>query len=745
MPDKSNFQPNATLEVLGDGKFGTRVKQLIPQLRENYEIAKQQTEVFNPERKLNTAYYRGKHWSFWDADTCEIKSREDTVGEMAPVTLNVLAPQLDTRVANLVNATPSMEVMATSNENSDLAAANLASQAATAQWYNLDLADVHARGHKVAGMRLNCFCKTLFDHYAGDIGEDGQPEGEIVTELVPPERVYVDPLADRVMPERKMAGDARWLFELSLQDVGFVLNHTQWKQAREEQTAAGNTVIYGGVPDKAEDINGHDSIAASTGEQNMDDILGIDQRRAAQGASTYAHKDDIAPHGKVVRIVYYYEHKSANYPQGRFAAFLPDNDWHVLEYRNELPYATAEHKTGLFPWVMYVDVFEPGKLTGRCRMSGARPPQDELNIAATSWRQTRGAMPPQVLADRNSGITAQKVRGAGLMTVFEYDSAIGGNPPTVIPQPAVQQEAQLAMAEIQTLTRLCEDQMDAHSVATYPRNSATTLGEMEIMRLEDETKLKTNDVKRAEQTVYGPQMKLVLRLMQRFMPEGRMIAFFGSEGKGAVKRFAGSEMHFKDVMIVPGSSSEANRSLKVALSIRYMELIATTPMSEEEAKQFRLDMAQMLDLQMTQSMTTPQLQAKAARDKCFRILDGEKNILPGIFDDPAICCNEITKFGISAEVDNLPQPQKNDVLEQLVLLYTAYKQAGLSRSPEVDQAGLAAKPEAEGEQPAQPPGAEQPVMPPMTGLPPDVGGGQIPAAPAAAPTALSDAGALSGG
>ena len=719
MADK-NWQPNVNLEALGD--FAVRVKQLIPQLRENYDVARELTERLNPERKLNVGYYSGQHWAFWDSDTAEVKTYENANNsEYAPVTLNVLAPQLDTRVANLVNATPSMEVIASSNEMADLAAANLANQAAMAQWYNLDMADVHARGHKVAGMRYNCFLKTLFDPYAGDIGDDGKPVGDIVNELIPPERVYVDPLADRVMPERKMAGDARWLYEISAQDVGFVVNHPNWKQAREEKTEAGNTVVYGGVPD-ANEITGHDSIAASTGEQNLGDVHKIDLKKAAQGASTFAKKDDLTPHGKMVRILYYYEHKSPNYPAGRFAAFLPDNDWHVLEYRDELPYATKEHPTGLFPWVMYVDVFEPGTLTGRCRMTGARPPQDELNIAITSWRTTRGAMPPMFLADRSSGITAEKVRGAKVATVFEYDSQIGGNAPTAIPQPAVQQEAQLAMAEIQTLTRLCEDQMDAHSIASYPRNSATTLGEMEIMRLEDETKLKTNDVKRAEQTVYGPHMKLVLRLMQRFYTEPRMLMFFGSEGKGSLKRFMGSELHFKDVKIVPGSSSEANRSLQVALAIRYMELVSTTPMEPDEAKQFRLDAARMLSLEMTSTETTTQKQAKKQLDECFRILDGEKNILPGPFDDHAIHSNEITRFAIGPEIENLPQPRRNEVLAELVLHDSYHKKAGLEISP--DAANAVAMATAEPGTESQQPGVAAPMpVEPMPGMPPDIGGG----------------------
>src|SRR5512138_11868 len=282
----NDFKPNVNLEALGE--FGERVKQLIPQLRDNYDVAREKTERLNPERKLNTSYYNNLQWGFWDNDTGEIKTREsDSTSEFAPVTLNVLALQLDTRVANLVNATPTMEVTAATDQMADIAAANLATEAALSQWHGADLPDIHARGHKIAGMRYNCFLKTLFDPYAGDIGEDGQPMGDIVDELVPPERVYVDPLADRVMPERKLSGDARWLYELCVQDIGFVANHPTWKEARVEKTPAGNTVIYGGVPD-VDDISGHDSIAASTGEEALGDVLKVDNKKASEGASTYA-------------------------------------------------------------------------------------------------------------------------------------------------------------------------------------------------------------------------------------------------------------------------------------------------------------------------------------------------------------------------------------------------------------------------------------------------------------------------
>jgi hypothetical protein len=212
---------------------------------------------------------------------------------------------------------------------------------------------------------------------------------------------------------------------------------------------------------------------------------------------------------------------------------------------------------------------------------------------------------------------------------------------------------------ITTLTRRAEDKMEAHSAAYHPHTSSTTLGEIEIMKLEDVSR-QGADIARAESNVYAPTVKLLLQLCQRFYTNERMIRFFGDKNKATVVKFKGSDLHFEDVMIVPGTSLKKSRALQVQMALRAAELGMFSSQDPQEAARLRQDLADHLTLNLTVESTDDQLDTNNAKDENQQMLEG---IEPPVewSDNHFIHKRWHMRVLKSSDFRNLPEPTKTTV------------------------------------------------------------------------------------
>lgn len=649
------------------GEIGQRLAASLPILRRNFEIAQAKTEELNPERRLNVAFYLGQQWVEYDQGIGLVPTTTG-VEDIEPIVNNVIRPILDDRCAVIINSTPKMEVVATTQQLADLTNAKLANQAAEAFWHKYALQNLFSQAHLVAALKYNVFVFVDWNYLIGRVKKVGNtfvPEGDIQLELVPPENVFVDPRADRVTPEGTEPTNAQWLFRLKTVDIGEILQHPYWQTRRiEKSEATGTSIFYGGVPPEEE-------ITA----MQIEDYIPEKEVSASIGKS--------GSPGKMVRLLIYIERQSGAFPHGRYAVIMPDNNWHILEYREELPYATKSYP-GLFNAVMWVDSPMPGRLAGNSRVTDARPLQVEINRILTQWRDLRNNVRPWLLVDEDSGITAETLQRANSVFIARYRSSIGGAEPKLVWPGGLMMESQTAMNEIVWLIHQIEDKIGIHSPAYHPHKEGTTLGEIQLIELKDQMRLKNNEAQRAEIGFYAPTMKLILQLAQRFFSEERLVSFFGSAGKATVRRFKGADLQFQDLMIKPGSSMELSRGLQIALTLRAAELGLFQSQDPMEARMLKLDFADALSLGITAEMTIDQMQRQVQRDENVRMVDGEEPAIE-FFHDDAIHMQEIVRFLLSADFINLPKEQKDAVRMRLLAHYNLHKEK-LSSNNEI--AGL---------------------------------------------------------
>jgi hypothetical protein len=585
----------------------------------------------------------------------------------------------------LANATPRMEALSASTDMGDIAESQLANDAMEVVWRRYDLSDFLQRAHKTALIRFNCFIRWYWDYSAGPITKqprftadmqqvEGQfterPQGDIRIELVPPERVFIDPKAERVMPEITEASDARWLFYEVAVPIEQVLNNPKWQRAGVLPTAAGGKRIYGGkLPE--DKMGSRDSVAANAAEDAIWGEQGIDPRTAATGASIYTKDGDKTIKGRMVRLVMYWEHPSETYPHGRHGVFMPESDWHVLEFAEELPEATAEKPTGLFGWAMLTDCPLPGRLAGISRMAECIDDQRAINKRNTQMQELRDRFLPVGVVDEDCGVTREAYVNLGALQVLKVNTSGGKQLPTVLFPPGVAQEVNVCIQEINHLTQRIQDKMEIHNPAYYPHKQGTTWSEISQVMFRDYSNIKSNDAARAERTVYAPLARGILNLMQRKMTVEQLVAFFGDRGKATVMRFKHGGIDFKDVHVVAGSSMELSRALKAEMALAALKVNLFDDQDPDKARQNRLDVLDMLGLELTSEMTIDQLQRKKQRDECLQMLQG---IEPPIywFDDHALHATEVVRFMLTS-LETLTPEQRAATMDIANKHYTLHK------------------------------------------------------------------------
>ena len=674
----------STQELFSLGEMGKNLQDhYLPQLKQNYESAKKLTEDLNIERKLNLKFLVGKQWVTWNKSLSAVQATHPMFdgGRVEPVVDNVVEPLTTQRVSFMASSTPSFESVSVTAQGQDMIGAAMTDRMFGVLWDKYTLGEFFSRGHYTDAARYNCFYHAYYDYSAGAVKQRGildaatgeqkmayRAEGDIQIIRVNHEDVYVDPRAERVMPHRTEFTDARYLFYIKTMDVGTLMNQP-WKQQGVVEVKRGNEIrkiLYGGLPDY-ESIHPTSTAAPSDGSVAAANALGIDTEEAAKGSSLYTNKERPGDTGKVIRVAFYYEHSDGNeqFPHGRFMAFLPDNEWWVLEYREELPEATEEYPDGMFLWVMSKDKEMTGRLAGECRLTQCRPLQMELNYAWTMWRVMRKNIKPFLMYDEDATVNLNGVLQSNYMTAVGYHSNAGmsGNvEPRVFWPPALQLEAGTAQIEAQFITRKIEDKIGIHNPANIPHKQGTTWSEINTILMRDLDAIRDNDVARHEATVYGPFISGMVELARRHFPEDRLLTFFGDKGRPAIVLFKKSQLNFSDVRIIKGTTMRRSKALQAEL---YMMAVKLGLLNDDDPARQRVMRAQALasmNLSVSIESSIDVLAMERAQEEGLMLLEG-KDVPVSWHEPPAIHISEHWRNLNSADYYNLPDNEKPDALK----------------------------------------------------------------------------------
>jgi hypothetical protein len=624
------------------------------------------------DRKANLAYYFGRQDLYLD-EMCRFRPHPladgDAVnGEDARFTINnVVRKLVDDRISVICGPVPAMEAIPSTSEQADISLATVATKNADAIWRHLTMSSVIEKAHKWAAIYGSSFVKAYWDYYAGPWSDALQkPAGDIAVALVHPNRMFIDPAANRLIPNRRMPDDARWVFELQVIDVSDLYDDENLKKTHQtvnEQTGA--KVVYFELPDKKE--IGKTNHSVPTAEEAA--ILAQADREtdtALENASVYSGKKMREwREGGFVKVAFYYEFPNPSAPKGRFAAFLPDNGWWPMEYREELPYATAENPIGIVPFVQIRDVDVPGTPYGKARMTEARPIQDQINWISSQWFNDARSFTPYTIVDEDAGIDEDAIRETSQSRYLLWRSSTGGQKPELVFHTGAYGETRNAIDTLTFLIRQLEDKMQFHSTRYHPKSNPTAT-ELQMMRTEDLRVLEMLDVRRAEEEAYSPLANMLLRITNWGYDDDRMIAFRNDKNEVVTLNFKKSGLRYGDITIRPGSSMPKNRTLQKLDAFEMAQQGFFVSQDPAEQRKLRREYKELVGFDTHEELDHDRLDAENAKSECEAVLAGHEIYVTPRVDNHIIHIQEKYRFLKTPAFRNLPEEERKRVYDAII-------------------------------------------------------------------------------
>lgn len=650
--------------LLKHGAVGRRAAEFLDEAAQMFEAAEREVMVYAPERRMNLEYLLRDQWAAIRPNDMALISGQDIYGKNVELLQdNVLADTLIARVSQMVGAVPQFEAVPMTGQQTDMTKAKYVTKMIPGFWHYLKMVSYFRDLLIMAGYYNVAFGKVSWDPTMGRV-VDGKPEGEVSLTAVPPFALFVEPGAQRVMPERVQPTDARWLFHRWTTTLGDLKASIRGDSVR--STPSGGSVIRQKPPEGRE-------LAPAGSETNDAEnrVVGGDTLRS-RTRNVFKTKDGLPGDSAEVHGMTFYQHPDDAHPRGRYALMLPDNGNYVLEYRESLPDDAKLYGKvfpGLFPFFTVWDERVPGRLAGRSRVAAAIPHQRIINQTMTDNEHLQRVNRPKTYVDRSLGIDIDGVRDNPFLgVVLQFDRRTGGElPKTDWPQ-AMPEFEKHTEAKVAWHTRRIEDRMRIHSLAYYPRRSITATEAIQAMRYDEDAL--AQEAYLAEECAYVPATKLVLQVVQRHYGNERMIHYLGDRNRMEVERVMAEDIHFKDINIVSsGSSMPKNRKLMKAEILELVRVGLYSSTEPKEAQKLRQLLFDQMQLESSIEMTDDELDVKKARAENMQLLAGQDIPPPRPGQNDAIhLYGPLCHMGLlkQPEYDNLEESRRKSVYRMLV-------------------------------------------------------------------------------
>lgn len=463
---------------------------------------------------VNIAFLTGKQWITYDKSSQKIveKPKDDWWEER--VTINRIRPAIRTELAKITKSRIQFDVIPASNEEEDIDASKVGTQAIDFVWRNTNMDE---KRFKSALWQISTGTGILKTYWNDKLGEEAQlnvldkqgnfaldAQGNEITQtkrLGDIDNFVVNPFDFVFDPSATEFDNAKWCVERILKTTDEVKDTYEVDVSPESGLSSQN--IFNGI---LANINGQQSDFKPIKMEN----------------------------GVIVKE--YWEKPSKKYPKGRHITIANGK---LLQFEDNpydrLPYFVTPHN------------LVPGRVYGSSNIEDLIPVQKEYNKTRSQRRlnQTRAGS-PRLLVEANSLLDEPTNEPA---EIIEYKK--GHQPPIWETPPSepghIQAELELQLLDFQDISGIHEV-----SSGTAPTGvkSGTAIA---FLQEQDETKL--GPIIHNIETTYESWAKFVLTLMQQYYIEPRMIKIVGKNNQVDVKEFQGCDLKGnKDVKVISGSA-----------------------------------------------------------------------------------------------------------------------------------------------------------------------------------------------
>lgn len=522
----------ATAEALGEGST-------LADLKEEFRKFKDARAPFEPDWFLNTAFYVGQQWLYWNAgslDRPKLAKHRETVVD------NRILPIVTSRAARKVKNRPSFIATPFTGAEADVDAARITEKVMEYDWVYLDLQQKLFQAELFADIVCAGFWKIYWDSSKGESAEfvfrgeevmrdqDGRP---LKTERVA--EVFPEGLPEGLSAKTVAIGDAcvDVVSPFHFYPDPLATNMSELERAFEEKLRSPEYVKerYG------VDLQADTEVPAGPVESRM-----------------FA---SLLPTGSDYQAVKLFERwvtPCSKYPKGQKVVWAQDQ---ILEVDNE--------PVDPMPYVMFSGIKVPNRFWPTAITSQLRGPQVNLNKIKSQIQENANRIGnPSILKSRQANVSYTGVPGEEVL----YDSTVTDAVPQYLQPPEVptyvkEQEARIvdAMAEISGQREV--------SNATVP-TGVTAASAINLLQEADDTRIGP-EIQDMEFSLGQAGTKLV-RLRATFNTDERIMRIAGEDENWDIFQFRNTMMGKEPtVECQAGSAMPRSKAAKQAAMLEVLQ------------------------------------------------------------------------------------------------------------------------------------------------------------------------------
>ena len=599
------------------------VEDIVREVTEDFKARQSARKSFENEWLLNINFYIGNQYTTINNGN-ELEDYSKQYFWQEKEVFNHITPLIDLRMSKLSRVRPSMSVVPFSDQEQDIACAEISKKILKATNYKANLTKLIQNATMWSEICGTSFYKVVWNSNAGQVvgaTENGAYlyEGDIDISVISPFEIYPDSCCYTDVNDCKSIIHAKSYHVDEIKNI--------W-----------------GVDVKGNDVDTFTlDVISSNG--------GLGYNSNSSRATTTKVKNQCV-------VIERYERPCVKYPFGRLIIVADDK----LLYMGELPYINLENGKRGFPFIKQVSVINPGCFWGSSVINRCIPIQRAYNAVKNRKHEFLNRLSMGVLAVEDGSIDTDDLEEEGLSPGKILVYRQGSNLPTMINTDSVPTDFTIEEE------RLLNEFLSVSGVSDMLRNDVVSGNisgvALQLLIEQDETKLvnSAEQIRDAVKTI----AKYILRLYKQFAnnPHSAKIV----ESDGSVEMFYFKNSNIRSDEIIFETENELNETLAQKRST-ILELYNTGLLHDENGKISNAVRYKILEQfgfgiwENSQDVKT--LQVKRANKENFELFKSKSIQLPKIIDDHNVHINTHICYMLSDEYEKLVK--KHPEVEEIIL------------------------------------------------------------------------------
>lgn len=588
------------------------IEDIVRETQEDFKSRQFARKSFENEWLLNINFYIGNQYTTINASN-ELEDYSKQYFWQEKEVFNHITPLVDLRMSKLSRVRPSMSVVPFSDDDEDIACAEVSKKILKATTYRTNLSKLIQNATMWSEICGTAFYKVVWNDVSGKVIGDTDTgakvhEGDVDISVVSPFEIYPDSASYSDLNDCKSIIHAKSYHVDEIKNI--------W-----------------GVEVEGRDIDTFtlDVISSNGG-------LGY-KSNSSRATSTKVSDQCI--------VIEKYESPSVKYPFGRLIIVADDK----LLYMGELPYTNLDNNKRGFPFVKQVSVVNPGCFWGSSIISRCIPIQRSYNAIKNRKHEFLNRLSMGVLAVEDGSVDTDDLEEEGLSPGKILVYRQGSNLPKMINMDSVPTDFTIEEE------RLLNEFLSVSGVSDMLRNEVISGGNisgvaLQLLIEQDETKLvnSAEQIRDAVKTI----AKYILRMYKQFVNYPHTARLVESDG--SVEMFYFKNSNIRSDEIIFETENELNETLAQKRST-ILELYNSGLLHDENGKISNAVRYKILEQfgfgiwENSQDIKT--LQTKRASKENFELFQNKSMPLPKMIDDHEVHINSHTCYMLSDEYEKL--------------------------------------------------------------------------------------------